>query len=186
MKPTDTLKAEHRVIEQVLEVTYEAAKQLLAGRDVDPDLFWKAADFFRNYADRLHHGKEEQLLFARLVEKGLTRDGGPIGVMLAEHDAGRAYVRGMAAAAKRLAQGDAVAGREAAKHALAFVELLTAHIHKEDNILFPLADRVLTPGEQAELRRAFDLAETELMDQIQRELYQGLAHELRREFLAIA
>lgn len=186
MIPTETLKAEHRVIEQVLDITQGAARRLLAGTEVDPDLFWKAADFFRNFADRLHHGKEEDLLFAKLAEKGIPREGGPIGVMLAEHDTGRAHVRAMAAAAKRHAQGNAAAGREAARHALAFVELLTAHIQKEDQVLFPLADRVLTPEDQVELERAFEQVETGAPNQIQRERYHGLVHELKRELQAIA
>ncbi|MDP2872003.1 MAG: hemerythrin domain-containing protein [Bacillota bacterium] len=186
MKPTETLKAEHRVIEQMLDLTEEAARRLAAGHPVTPALFERAADFFRNFADRCHHGKEEALLFVKLVEKGVPQDGGPVGVMLAEHDTGRAHVRAMSAAARRLATGEAAAAREVVEQALGFVALLRAHIQKEDQVLFPLADRILTTGEQAELEQAFDLVETEDMGEGEHERYHGMVHDVRQELRAAA
>jgi hypothetical protein len=57
--------------------------------------------FFRNFADRCHHSKEEDELFPKMVEHGIPKEGGPIGVMLMEHDQGRAFVRGMSEAAEQ-------------------------------------------------------------------------------------
>jgi hemerythrin-like domain-containing protein len=65
---------------------------------VRPDLFRQGVDFVRNFADRCHHAKEEENLFPRMEARGVPRDGGPIGVMLFEHEEGRAYVRAIAGA----------------------------------------------------------------------------------------
>lgn len=189
MRPTETLMHEHRVIEKMLDVVEVAAERLEAGGEVDPEVFAQAAEFFRSFADRCHHGKEERHLFAKLVEKGLSRDSGPIAVMLAEHDQGRAHVRAMAEAADRLKEGDpATASDQSAvvdltAHAQGYVELLRAHIQKEDRILFPLADRVLGEAEQEALAKTFDRVEAEEMGEGVHERYHHLVHELQHQVL---
>jgi len=102
-----------------------------------------AIDFFSNFADGCHHAKEEDRLFVEMEQSGVPRDGGPIGVMLYEHDEGRSSVRGMAEAVNAAASGDVNAISEFAAHANSFIGLLSAHIQKEDQILFPMADNIL-------------------------------------------
>ena len=93
---TEVLKQEHRVIENVLD----ALERLAKAAETSALAEWeKAIDFARNFADKCHHLKEENLLFPALEERGIPREGGPIGMMLAEHEEGRGYVRAMAAAA---------------------------------------------------------------------------------------
>ncbi|MGE5623751.1 MAG: hemerythrin domain-containing protein [Methanocella sp.] len=184
MRPTETLKHEHRVIEKMLDVVEATAGRLQSGRVVDAEIFAQAADFFRSFADRCHHGKEERHLFTKLVEKGLPRESGPIAVMLAEHDQGRAHVRTLAEAAARLEAGDQTATAGLLRHALAYVELLRAHIQKEDRILFPLADRVLSEAEQEALAETFDRVEAEEMGEGVHERYHHLVHELEHQVMA--
>jgi hemerythrin-like domain-containing protein len=179
MKPTETLTAEHRVIEEMLELTRVAAGQLEAGGAVGPAVFEQAADFFRNFADRCHHGKEERHLFAKLIERGMSKEAGPVAMMLAEHEIGRAHVRALGAAADCLAAGEPGADREVVEHALAYADLLAAHIRKEDLGLFPLADRILTAGDQADLEKVFDRVETEEMGEGFHERYHGMVEEVR-------
>ena len=93
MKPTEILSGEHRVIEQVLTCLERIAEQCAAEGRLDRTSAEQALEFFRNFADRCHHGKEEVHLFPALEAKGFPRDGGPTGVMLHEHDQGRAHVR---------------------------------------------------------------------------------------------
>ena len=69
----------------------------------------------------------------------MPAEGGPIAVMLAEHDQGRAYTRGMVDAAQRLKQGDGDAAQQLVDNALGYAGLLRQHIQKEDQILFPMA-----------------------------------------------
>lgn len=181
MRPTETLMAEHRGIEKMLRVTENAAERLSRGEPVDVSIFEKAVDFFRNFADRCHHGKEEKQLFQRLVAHGMDREKGPVGVMLKEHELGRGHIRGMSEAIKRLREGEPQAGQDLIRHALAYAELLTAHIRKEDQILFPLADRTLLPEEQAELGEAFERVEAEEMGEGVHERYHQMIHELLKE-----
>src|SRR3989304_6062306 len=106
MAATNCLKEEHRGVDRMLNIGEAATKRLEAGRDVPTDLFPSAVDFFRGFTDGCHHAKEEVKLFLAMEQRGIPREGGPIGVMLMEHDQGRAFVRAMAEAAGRYAQGD--------------------------------------------------------------------------------
>ncbi len=146
-KATEALKADHRVIEKVLAV--------LEKLTADPqalDAWNKAIDFIRNFADRCHHLKEEKIFFPALEKKGIPRDGGPIGMMLTEHEEGRGYVRAMAEALK----GEVPPKTALVENARAYLSLLRDHIRKEDEILFNMADEVLSSEEQKNLLREFE------------------------------
>jgi hemerythrin-like domain-containing protein len=171
-RATEVLSAEHRVIETVL-----GALEKLAGdgeRAARAD--WaKAIDFLRNFADKCHHLKEEYLLFPALEARGIPREGGPIGMMLAEHEEGRGYVRAMAAA---LEAGERQILRD---KATAYVRLLREHILKEDEVLFQMADGVLSPGEQQKLLRDFEEHELRDIGAGFHEKYLQIARELTQE-----
>ena len=100
-------------------------------------------DFIRSYADMFHHAKEEDVLFVALVKNGMPRENSPVAAMLMEHEQGRSYVLGMETAVNEAMAG--LPGRESdiANYALAYAALLREHIDKEDNVLYPLAERVI-------------------------------------------
>ena len=85
---TNTLRDEHKAILKMLDVSEEVARRIKNGAAVAPETFSGLLEFFRTFADRCHHGKEEDCLFPLLEQKGLPREGGPIGVMLHEHGQG--------------------------------------------------------------------------------------------------
>ena len=149
MKPTEILSGEHRVIEQVLNCLEAIVRQARSAGRLDRQSAKDAVAFFRNFADRCHHGKEEAHLFPALEAKGFPRDGGPTGVMLYEHEQGRAHVRGMDENIEAAAAGDPAALERFVEHAEGYVALLREHIYKEDHILFQLADRTLSRGRPA-------------------------------------
>jgi hemerythrin-like domain-containing protein len=91
---------------------------------------------------------------------GFQRQSGPIAVMLYEHDEGRALVRAMAEAIERYATGDSGALAPLARHARQFCGLLRAHIQKEDNVLFMMADMHIPPEEQSKLEQEFTKLES--------------------------
>lgn len=124
MQATDILMDEHRVIERVLTSLEQAAVRLNQGEAVRPGFFIDAADFVKGFADGCHHKKEEGVLFTALVDAGLPQNVGPVGVMLDEHEQGRAFTRGMRAAAERLEAGDATARADVVQNALGYVALL--------------------------------------------------------------
>jgi hemerythrin-like domain-containing protein len=174
-KPTEILSDEHRVIERVLD-----ALQRLTAVPVNPSLeqWRKALEFFRHFADQCHHFKEEKVLFPALEEHGIPREGGPIGMMLAEHEEGRGHVRSMIDAVEQVAKGNGAASTTLLDHARAYVTLLREHIQKEDDILFRMADEVIPEDEQRRILKDFENHEAEEMGAGAHEKYLGIAREL--------
>src|SRR5262249_7394604 len=144
-KATELLSDEHRVIERVLAVL-----EKLTTRPVENslDCWKKALDFFSHFADRCHHFKEEQVLFPAMEERGIPRAGGPIGMILMEHEEGRGLVRLMLAAIRLVETKNEVAKEILVDKAKAYVRLLKDHIQKENEVLFRIADDVFSADEQ--------------------------------------
>lgn len=184
MEATDILSSEHRVIERVIAGLEAQADKLAAGQIARPGFFLDAADFIKGFADGCHHRKEEGVLFEAMVGAGLPRQAGPIAVMLDEHEQGRAFTRGMRAAAERLAGGDASAAAAVAANARGYAALLRQHIQKEDGILFPLADQVIPADQHAAVVAAFDHVEHAETGEGVHEKYLALAEALAREAAA--
>ena len=158
--PTQILIEEHTLILQALDALERRISLLEAGGTPDRAYFEKAVEFLRTFADRCHHGKEENLLFKTMVERGFPLQGGPIAVMLSEHETGRALIRGIAEGAASLGR-DPAAAQRIIENARGYIRLLRAHIDKENTILFPLADSVLGPQDQEDLGKEFERFEAE-------------------------
>jgi hemerythrin-like domain-containing protein len=153
LAPTAVLMNEHRNIERALAALERMAKAFEASGRIDAEPAGQAVEFLRSYADRLHHGKEEANLFPAMEARGLPAEVGPTAVMRQEHNMGRAFTREMGDA---LAEGDTRAFVAAARD---YVELLREHIMKEDQVLFPMADRLLPAEDQDALRGIFEKVE---------------------------
>jgi len=179
MQATDILSQEHRVIERVLDALQSAAQTVEAGGDIAPEFFIEAADFIRGFADGCHHHKEEGVLFKMMVENGMPAQGGPVGVMLHEHELGRQYTRGMRSAAEQWQAGDVSARERVIENALGYVTLLRQHIVKEDNILFPMAGRIIPPADHSVVLAGFEHVEHEETGEGIHEKYLALADKLQ-------
>lgn len=180
---TQILRQEHDAILRMLEATEEVAHQLETGRSVPSGTLAGLLEFFQLFADRCHHGKEEELLFPLLEQRGMPRTGGPVGVMLYEHDLGRSLVREMAEAAKAYAGGDSSAGTRWAVAAQRYIPLLRGHIDKENNILFVMAENLLSPADQTRLATEFERVEEEKMGAGTHERLHALMDRLTAEIL---
>ncbi len=112
-------------------------------------------DLIRAFADGLHHAKEENLLFPLMVEKGFSTQNGPIAVMLSDHVEGRNYVKGISANIEGYKAGSSDALDKIHRNMKGYTELLKAHIGKENNVLFRMADNALSPQEQQLLLAQF-------------------------------
>ncbi len=141
--PTGVLREEHELILQVIDLLDGLLSRGAAGEAYDWAGIEQCAVFFKLFADQCHHGKEEDLLFPVLEARGIPREGGPIGVMLHEHEQGRVLVRQMMEHLEQARGGDTAAGTTVIQASQAFIELLRNHIAKENNILFMMADRVV-------------------------------------------
>jgi len=178
MDPIEILKHEHQLILSVCDAATRESRRLSAGGTLDADRVERMVDFIRTFADRCHHAKEEDLLFVRMGERGFPVEAGPVAVMLHEHEAGRAHVRAIADALPRAAEGDAGATREVATHLLAWADLLRSHIDKEDNVLYPMAERALTAEDMAGLADSFERVERDEIGAGVHDKYAALAREL--------
>lgn len=172
--PVAVLLEEHRLIERMLAEV--ESRVLMGGPQLPVEFVETALDFFATFADGSHHHKEERVLFPMLEAAGMPVHGGPIAVMLHEHDLGRrclAAVRNHLTAAKAGSEEAASSIRVALTE---YVELLRRHIWKEDNILFEMAKvRLASETEMAEMQRLF---EEEAKATGLRERYEAILNEL--------
>jgi hemerythrin-like domain-containing protein len=145
MDAIETLMNEHRLIENVLDALVAFGDEVRRKGTTEKEELGKFAAFIRGFADACHHGKEEGVLFQAMVEHGFPRDGGPIGVMLHEHDEGRAMVRALAARAEQEGPWTDLDRAEIARVGFAFADMLRHHIQKEDGVLYPMAEQHLPP-----------------------------------------
>ncbi len=135
----EVLMNEHRLIEQVMGALETYVDRLANGRAASRDVVAQFARFFQSFADKCHHGKEEDRLFVALSRCGFPREYGPVSVMLAEHTQGRVHVRALAGLGQGSGPLSAAETQQVMEHARAFIPLLRDHIQKEDNILYPMA-----------------------------------------------
>jgi hemerythrin-like domain-containing protein len=155
----EVLMNEHRLIEQVLGSLETLAVEMQGGLVPERVLLSDYASFCREFADAAHHGKEEDVLFARMIERGFPRESGPIAVMLHEHVVGRGHVSVLRQAGAGEGPLSAVETQLVLENATAFVPLLRAHIQKEDRILYPMALRLLAASELDAILTAFEAAD---------------------------
>jgi hemerythrin-like domain-containing protein len=183
MTPAGQLKEEHQGILLMLRILEKVAARLEAKERVDPAHPERIVEFLRVFADKCHHGKEEDLLFPALEKAGIPKEGGPIGVMLAEHQQGRGYIRGMAEAIDRNRKKDPKALADFAENARNYVALLTQHIKKEDDVLFPMGEKVLSKEIQEGLMEGFEKIEVEKIGEGTHEEFHRLLHRLQEVYL---
>jgi len=179
MKPTEVLITEHNAILASLKILERIEAALAAGSSEAPGHLEQLVDFFRGFVDRCHHGKEEDVLFPELEKRGVPREGGPIGVMLAEHEIGRKHIRGMSTGLDRLRQGETLAVDAIREDSTGYRDLLRTHIHKENNILFPMADRLLNDDDAAQIIDRFEGIERDRVGEGKHEAYHDMLHRLK-------
>lgn len=153
--PADVLKAEHRIILRVTAVLERLIEQSESSGSLDADAMGKCVQFFQLFADAFHHAKEEDLLFPTLEKCGIPRDQGPIGVMLEEHKMARSLTQAMAEGLAQYTAGDGEGASVVRRAGKQYIELLGQHIYKEDNILYPMGDRVMSDQDQSTLCEQF-------------------------------
>lgn len=180
MTPTELLKHEHKIILMVLEAAEREVNSISVNRKVNSEKIIKMLDFFRNFADKCHHAKEENHLFNMMNMKGMPSESGPIFVMLKDHDEGHKRLRAVADSISPAEAGDAGAVIRIRENLSAYIEMLRAHIQKEDNVLYPMADNMFSRKDQDELSAAFEKVEKEEIGTGVHEKYHALAHELEK------
>lgn len=182
MKATEDLIHEHTAVLVALEILDKVAAAVAAERQDAPAHLEQLLDFFKGFVDRCHHGKEEDVLFPELERLGVRREGGPIGVMLSDHEVGRGHVRALIENLERLRRGEAKAAAGIVEHASAYRDMLQAHISKENNVLFRMADRLVPQDVAARLVERFDAIERDRVGEGRHEAYHAMLHELKDHY----
>lgn len=157
MKSVERLKAEHDLIERGLNLLEKAVARLEAGQPLPEGFPAWAPRFFQQFADQCHHAKEEDVFFPLLKQRGIPEQGGPIGVMLHEHVLGRDCVARM----REASQAQPFDARTFADAARQYLPLLRQHIFKENNVLFRMAERVMSEADDADVTSRFSQVEQE-------------------------
>jgi hemerythrin-like domain-containing protein len=181
---TAALTHEHELIRMALSVLRAMSSRLAAGGDVPRARVLELLSFLERFADCCHHAKEEGILFPALEAAGVPRRGGPIGIMLSEHERGRALLRSLRETAaglgvSRVRDQFRIAARE-------YGDLFTAHITKEDDDLFRIAERYIAGEQDAAIAAAFTRYENQAMQTGEHEHWQRIVEGLARDFLAPA
>lgn len=176
--PVATLKEEHQVILRVIRVLGTLMDRFEKSGEFPEATLVRCVEFLRLFADACHHGKEEDLLFPVLEARGIPRDGGPIGVMLYEHQIARKLTRDMHDALANARAGELTARENFHQAARSYIDLLTNHIFKEDNILFNMGARVMNAGDQSELVTQFCAVNCRVFEGMRREQLQQIADEV--------
>ena len=162
MNPIDELLAEHEAVKTTLKILKRIGQNVAeTGKIENPEHLDQLFDFFITFVDQCHHSKEEGHLFPALEEVGVSREGGPVGVMLKEHQQGRDLVSKMKTAARQYESGEKEAAQKFTQHANDYIALLDFHIDKENKVLFPMANNHLPDSKLEELRQEFDRIETD-------------------------
>lgn len=141
---TQILSDEHQTILKVIDAARKECEEIENGKALNLEFFQKVINFIKNYADKFHHAKEEDILFKAMLENIENLHCNPIPVMLHEHDEGRAYVKGME---QGISENNT---KKLIENARGYCTLLQNHIYKEDNVLYPMAEEALS-NEQKEL-----------------------------------
>ncbi len=181
MEATDILVEEHRIIERVLTALETQARRAQAGSVVRPGFFQDATSFFRNFTDGCHHRKEEGPFLMAMMDAGLSDQTGPLAIMLAEHEQGRGYTRAIEKAARLLEGGEGSARDDLIRNALAYAAFLRQHIRRENEFLYPMAERLVPPREQEKLAAEFERFEREETGTAIHRKYHRLAEALEKE-----
>ncbi len=181
-KAIEVLMNEHRLIEQVLGSMETFASEVEGGLAPERPLLADYGTFLRDFADSCHHGKEEDILFQRMVERGFPRETGPVAVMLYEHEVGRGHVSALRQVGDGTGSLTAVETRVVLENAGAFIPLLRAHILKEDRILYPMAVRLLTGPEMDAMETDFAAFEARMRADGSYDRLHGLADRLTAAF----
>ncbi|MCK9413602.1 MAG: hemerythrin domain-containing protein [Prolixibacteraceae bacterium] len=151
VRATQNLENDHQHILKLIEVMEAMVKQ----QEPTMSHLEEVVTLIRQFADGLHHAKEETLLFPLMAEKGFSMQQGPVAVMLMDHDQGRTFVKGMSENIQLYRNGTKEAMAQVYQNMLGYTELLTNHIAKENNILFRMADNILTMENQQSLLDQF-------------------------------
>ncbi len=174
----DYLVAEHELIERGMAVLRQCLEAIELSAELDAVKLGRAIDFLLQFGDRIHNTKEEQALFPLLNTKGVPVEGGPIGVMLMEHQAERQLLARMQSLLPEFAElpfAERICFKE---EGMEYLKVRAEHIWKENDVLYPMGRRVLTEADNQALLGQFAAINREAYGQGAFAKFQAMVAEL--------
>ncbi len=173
----EELAREHKIMQRAVAVMDRLVEQLELRHRVETDLLRDLLRFMREFGEHCHHGKEESYLFPYLESKGVPSTGCPLSALRGEHAKSRQLMFDLNSAVAAY-----IAAPEGARLTLiqvlqSLVALYPAHIWKEDYLLFPMAEKVLSTEDDAVLLQQFAMAEDGLGPNVQ-DAFERLAEQI--------
>lgn len=169
---SSVMKHEHDIILQVVDALEKNAEDLMDGHPFNPEFYLKFIDFQRNYADKFHHAKEENILFPELQKQKETADNPEIKLLIHQHILTRAYVDNI----EKALESENI--RKIITNAIDYGKMIRGHIKREDNQYFPLVERLLPEKIKDKIVGKFTTSDAEL-PKGSNEKYIALAKEIR-------
>ena len=185
LRATASLEREHRTIERVLRAIDVLADELAENRQIDAGILEDLCQFLWVYANQCHQSKEESYLFSMLKRRGVPEEGCPLGSLRHEHEQARALVHALIQAVA--AYPDRLyAGRPALMEVFRrLAEFYSAHIWKEEYLLFPMAEKVLSEADDERLLVEFASVESDISSSAH-ESYEHMATELEKRVMLVS
>ncbi len=176
---SEDLIHEHKSILIALSIIEKMVEKVQNDKDIKVKDIQEIIDFLKLFADKCHHGKEEDYLFPALEEAGVKNHDGPIGIMLAQHMQGREYIKQML---------ESIANNTLIEHefvsaASSYVNLLRDHIEKEDTHLFPMGETLLSASKQEDLIKNFENLEKNVIGEGVHEELDATLERFKKKYL---
>lgn len=167
MQPIEHLVEEHRIIAKAVSVTQEFRREIQSGASIRPKRYWMLIDFWSTFADIVHHGKEEQVLFPAIEQHGGSSEfGDTIDQLVEEHMQLLGYISDLRRSAKPAFTGSKAAREQVIRCLDEYVNLTAPHIQLEDAELFPRAATIFSEKEMARLAKEFKAMDTRTRPQV--------------------
>lgn len=148
------LVAEHEMIERAMAVLKEQLEKVVEAEH-DAIKLQRAIDFLLEFGDKIHNKKEEDFLFPLMEQRGIPREGGPLGVMLMEHEAERNLLTTMLGQVAGLTEASFEEQLAFQNDGLEYLKIRAEHIWKENDVLYPMARKVFQEGDNERLMEEF-------------------------------
>lgn len=174
MNPINDLIKEHGPIKLMLRILEKVCGRLESGEALDKNNMEQAIIFIREFADKCHHGKEEALLFPAIRKNQIPEEIEMAHLLTEEHEIGRGFVKGMAEA------NDISDSSKFIVNARNYIKLLDHHIDQENQVLFPMVLKSLSPDTLKELETGFENVEKNIIGEGRHEELHDIIHQLKK------
>jgi len=175
MKPRGPLMIEHRLIEKMLKIIDKELNNILETKKVNPVFIDTVVDFIKIYADRTHHGKEEDILFKKLENKKLNNDDTKMMQdLIEEHINARKVVGEIVEANNKYAHGDLTSIEILIEKLSYLTKFYPEHILKEDKIFFPNTEKYFSAKESDDILSEFWEFDKKMIHEKYNKLYESL------------